>query len=159
MSCFSRVACGDKRKTGHTRQKTTFGRAMETGGLRGGHQSPSLYQKPTSLCYTCSCMQTVIHTNGGETGNMAEAAWQEVELQKIGTYAIDRQLSTSPASSLYISKQRKKDLIVKVFHPPLPTLEAKEAFLAHAKQLKKLKHRYIIDIQDYGLTQHTGEDY
>jgi ATP-dependent DNA helicase DinG len=104
-------------------------------------------------------MQTFIRTNGGETGNMAEATWQEVELQRIGTYTIDRQLSTGPASSLYISKQRKKNLIVKVFHPPLTTLEAKEAFLAHAKQLKKLKHRYIIDIQDYGLTQHTGEDY
>src|SRR5437660_6770484 len=93
---------------------------------------------------------------------MANGRWQEVELQQIGTYTNTRLLSTGPASSLYIGKQRKKEIIIKVFHPPLITLEAKEAFLARAKQLKKLKHRYIIDIQDYGFTQHTqhtGKDY
>ena len=96
---------------------------------------------------------------------MANGRWQEVELQQIDTYTVTGLLSTGPASSLYIGKQRKKEIIIKVFHPPLITLEAKEAFLARAKQLKKLKHRYIIDIQDYGFTQHTqdtqdtGKDY
>jgi len=96
---------------------------------------------------------------------MANGRWQEVELQQIGTYTVTGLLSTGTTSSLYIGKQRKKEIIIKVFHPPLITLEAKEAFLARAKQLKKLKHRYIIDIQDYGFTQHTqdtqdtGKDY
>src|SRR5947209_4131619 len=90
---------------------------------------------------------------------MADARWQEVELQQIGTYTITRMLSTGSTSSLYTGKQRKKDIIIKVFHTPLITVEAKEVFLARAKQLKKLKHRYIIDIQDYGLTSQSGKDY
>src|SRR6266699_3643583 len=67
---------------------------------------------------------------------MANGRWQEVELQQIDTYTVTGLLSTGPASSLYIGKQ-----------------------------LKKLKQRYIIDIQDYGFTQHTqdtqdtGKDY
>ncbi|MFL5699946.1 MAG: serine/threonine protein kinase, partial [Ktedonobacteraceae bacterium] len=88
---------------------------------------------------------------------MANGRWQEVELQQIGTYTVTGLLSTGPTSSLYIGKHRKKEIIIKVFHPPLITLEAKEAFLARAKQLKKLKHRYIIDIQDYGFTQNTQD--
>ena len=99
------------------------------------------------------------HIRGGEIGIMADARWQEVELQQIGTYTITRLLSTGSTSSLYTGKQRKKDIIIKVFHTPLITVEAKEVFLARAKQLKKLKHRYIIDIQDYGLTSHSGKDY
>src|SRR5579859_754655 len=91
---------------------------------------------------------------------MADA---EVELQQIGLYTVTRPLSAGSTSSLYLGRQqqRKKDIVIKLLHAPLDTTEAKEAFLARAKQLKKLKHRYIIDIQDFGLTHQTGgtEDY
>ena len=89
---------------------------------------------------------------------MADA---EVELQQIGLYTITSLLHTGSASHLYTGKHRKKDIAIKVFRTPLFTEEAKEAFLSRAKQLKKLKHRHILDILDFGLTQHfgTSDDY
>ncbi|MFL5626469.1 MAG: helicase C-terminal domain-containing protein [Ktedonobacteraceae bacterium] len=81
---------------------------------------------------------------------MAEA---EVELRQIGSHTPTRLLSTSSTHSLYLCKQRKKDVVIKLLHAPLATPEDKEAFLTRAKQLKKLKHRNIIEIQDYGLTR------
>ena len=87
---------------------------------------------------------------------MADAS-SGVELQQIGTYTITRLLQKGSISSLYAATQRKKDLIIKVFHTSLSMPEAREAFLARAKQLKKLKHRQIVDIQDYGLTSQMGE--
>src|SRR5947209_4047913 len=63
------------------------GQMKATGVNPHDRQALWLYQKLASICYTCSCMQTFIRTNGGETGNMAEATWQEVGLQRIGTYA------------------------------------------------------------------------
>ena len=134
-------------------------------GRESFSRRPGEYTKnlPSCAILALAC-KTFIRIYGGETGIMADAMadamangmangmtngrWQEVELQQIGTYTVTGLLSTGPTSSLYIGKHRKKEIIIKVFHPPLITLEAKEALLARAKQLKKLKHRYIIDIQD-----------
>src|SRR5258708_1219990 len=85
---------------------------------------------------------------------MAEA---EVELQQIGTYTLTSLLTKSSTHSLYLSKLRKKDVVIKLLHSPLATQEAKEAFLAHAKQLKKLKHRNISEILDFGLARHLDQ--
>lgn len=74
------------------------------------------------------------------------------ELQQIGPYTITRLLGTSSTSSHYQGKQspRKKEVLIKVFHTPLPGRAAKEAFVARTKQLKKLKHRQIVEVQDMG---------
>nr|HET6902466.1 helicase C-terminal domain-containing protein [Ktedonobacteraceae bacterium] len=80
---------------------------------------------------------------------MADA---EVELQQIGPYAITRKLTTGSTSDLYLGKQRKKDIVIEVFHTFITTLAAKEAFLARIKQLKKLKHRYIAEVLDGGFS-------
>ena len=85
---------------------------------------------------------------------MAEA---EVELQQIGTYTLTSLLTRSSTHSLYLSKLRKKDVVIKLLHSPLATQEAKEAFLTHAKRLKKLKHRNIIEVHDFGLTHHLDQ--
>ena len=77
----------------------------------------------------------------------------EVELQRIGSYIITRLLKNDTTSSLYLGKLRKKDIVIKVFHTPLITLEAKEAFLLRAKQLKKLKDRQIAELHDAGFIQ------
>ena len=77
----------------------------------------------------------------------------EVELQRIGSYIITRLLKNDTTSSLYLGKLRKKDIVIKVFHTPLITLEAKEAFLLRAKQLKKLKDRQIVELHDAGFIQ------
>src|SRR5712691_5975928 len=81
-----------------------------------------------------------------------------VELQQIGPYTITRLLSEGPTSTLYLArhKQRKQDVVIKVLLTPLTTVEAKEAFVARAKQLKKLKHRHIIEVQDYGFLPNTS---
>src|SRR5579863_3885206 len=75
-----------------------------------------------------------------------------VEHEQIGQYIITQLLGESATSRLYLARhqQRKKDVFIKVFLTPLGTNEAKESFLARAKQLKKLKDRFIIDIQDFG---------
>jgi Rad3-related DNA helicase/serine/threonine protein kinase len=77
----------------------------------------------------------------------------EVELQRIGSYITTRLLKSDSISSLYLSKQRKKDVVIKVFHAPLITLESKEAFLLRAKQIKKLKDRQIVELHDVGFVQ------
>ncbi len=86
----------------------------------------------------------------------------QVEPQRIGSYTVTRLLSNGSTSSLYLGKQRKKDIVIKVFHTPLVTLEAKEAFLLRAKQLKKLKDRQIVELLDAGLVQdvdnNTGDE-
>ena len=86
---------------------------------------------------------------------MADA---EVGLQRIGAYIVTQRLNKGPTSSLYLGKQRKKDIAIKVFQTPLVTLEAKEAFLLRAKQLKKLKHRQVIEIHDFGFVQDADND-
>jgi Rad3-related DNA helicase/serine/threonine protein kinase len=74
----------------------------------------------------------------------------EVELQQIGSYVVTELLRVSSASTFYRGKLRKKALLLKKLHTPLPTSEAKEAFLLRAKQLKKLKNRNIINVIDVG---------
>ena len=76
----------------------------------------------------------------------------EAELEQIGPYMNIRLLNESSTARTYLGKhrQRKKYVVLKIFHTPLDTLEAREAFLAHAKKLKKLKHRSIAEIQDAG---------
>ncbi len=84
----------------------------------------------------------------------------ELELQQVGNYGITRLLHASSTSSLYLGKQQRKKepLVLRVFHTPLATTEAREAFLARAKQLKKLKHRFIVEVYDFGLTRLTGKE-
>ena len=74
----------------------------------------------------------------------------EVELRQIGSYLISNLLRVSSTSAFYQGKQRKKALLIQRFTIPLSTAEEKEAFLTRAKQLKKLKHRSIINILDMG---------
>ena len=76
----------------------------------------------------------------------------EVELQQIGSYTVIELLRVSSASTFYRSRLRKKDLLIKKLHAPLPSPEAKEAFLLRAKQLKKLKNRNIINVLDICFT-------
>jgi Rad3-related DNA helicase/serine/threonine protein kinase len=72
----------------------------------------------------------------------------EVELQQIGSYIIGNLLRMSSTSTWYQGRQRKKTLLIQRFTTPLTTAEEKEAFLARAKQLKKLKNRNIVNIVD-----------
>ncbi len=72
----------------------------------------------------------------------------EVELQQIGQYPIIDLLHSSSTSVFYRSKQRKKELIIQRLSVPLSSPEAKEAFFARVKQLKKLKNRNIVNIVD-----------
>ncbi len=89
---------------------------------------------------------------------MADA---EVELRQIGPYAITRKLAIGSTSDLYLGKQRKKDIVIEVFHTFITTLAAKEAFLARIKQLKKLKHRNIAEVLDGGFSDlgHGPDEY
>jgi Rad3-related DNA helicase/serine/threonine protein kinase len=78
--------------------------------------------------------------------------------QQIGSYAIIRLLNESTTCRTYLGKgeqRRKKYIILKLFSIPLATHEAKEAFLSHAKQLKKIKHRNITELQDFGVITDT----
>ncbi len=72
----------------------------------------------------------------------------EVELQQIGPYTITELLRASSTSNFYHGKQRKKDFLIKRLTIALPTNEGKEAFLARARQLKKLKNRDIVSVLD-----------
>jgi Rad3-related DNA helicase len=72
----------------------------------------------------------------------------EVELQQIGPYQVTELHSKSPTSTFYQGKQRKKDILIQRLNIHLSTLEQKGCFLSHVKQLKKLKHRNIINILD-----------
>ncbi len=73
----------------------------------------------------------------------------EVELERIGPYTITDLVSKSSTSSFYLSKRGKKDVTIKRLNIPLSSPEAKEAFLKRATQLKKLKHRSILDTQTF----------
>jgi Rad3-related DNA helicase/serine/threonine protein kinase len=72
----------------------------------------------------------------------------EVELQQLGIYTVTDLLRVSSASTFYRGKLRKKKLLIKKLHVPLPASEDKEAFLLRAKQLKKLKNRNITNVLD-----------
>ncbi len=73
----------------------------------------------------------------------------DVELERIGTYTITSLVSKSSTSSFYHSKRGKKDVTIKRLNVPLSSPEAKEAFQKRATQLKKLKHRSILDTQTF----------
>lgn len=77
----------------------------------------------------------------------------QVELPRIGSYTPVRSLGegSTTCTHLYRHEQRKKYAVIKLTRAPLVTLEEKEAFLARAKLLKKLKHRYITEILDFGM--------
>lgn len=77
------------------------------------------------------------------------------ELQQIGIYTISRLLSTNATYSLHLGRQPrgKKPVLIQLFHTPLPAPEASEAFLAHARQLRRLKHRNIVEVQDADILQ------
>src|SRR6266851_1705690 len=74
------------------------------------------------------------------------------ELQQVGPYTITQLLAEGPTGRFYLARhqQRKRDIIIKLLLAPLTTNEVKEAFLARARKLKKLKHRNIIEVMDYG---------
>lgn len=72
------------------------------------------------------------------------------EIQQVGPYAILELLSSSSTSSFYLSKQKKKEVVVKRLQIPIAANEAKEVFLLRARQLKKIKGRSIVSIQDFG---------
>ena len=74
------------------------------------------------------------------------------ELQQVGPYTITQALAEGPTGRFYLARhqKRKHEVIIKVLLAPLTTNETKEAFLARARQLKKLKHRNIIEVMDYG---------
>ncbi|HXR66214.1 MAG TPA: helicase C-terminal domain-containing protein [Ktedonobacteraceae bacterium] len=76
-----------------------------------------------------------------------------VELPRIGPYTPVRSLGEGSAvhTYLYRHEQRKKYAVIKFTRAPLVTLEEKEAFLTRAKLLKKLKHRYITEVQEFAL--------
>ncbi len=80
----------------------------------------------------------------------------DVELLQVGPYTITHLLSVSSTSSIYQGKQRKKDVSIKRLNTPLPTPEAKEAFLTRVKYLKKLKHRNIVNVMDAGFDSDYG---
>ena len=78
--------------------------------------------------------------------------------QHIGPYAIIRLLSEESTGRTFLGKEeqrKKKYVIIKLFSIPLTTNEAKKAFLSHAKQLKKIKHRNITEIVDFGVIADT----
>ena len=80
--------------------------------------------------------------------------------QRIGHYAIIRLLNEGPISYTYLGKdeQRKKRyIILKVFKIPLSTTAARDSFLTHAKQLKKLKRSNITEIQNFGIIAEPGD--
>ena len=83
----------------------------------------------------------------------------EVGLEQLGPYTNIRLLNESSTARTYLGKyqQRKKYVVIKIFRTPFDTPEAREAFLTHAKKLKKLKHRNIAEIQDAGLIPGTSE--
>ncbi len=73
---------------------------------------------------------------------------------QIGPCAIIRLLYDGKFESIYLGKQQgraKNYSTIHVFHILLATNEDREAFLARAKSLKKLKHRNIAETLDYGL--------
>ncbi len=79
--------------------------------------------------------------------------------QRISHYAIIRLLNEGPISYTYLGKdeQRKKRyVILKVFNIHLSTSAARESFLAHAKQLKKLRRSNITEIQNFGIIAEPG---
>ncbi len=87
-----------------------------------------------------------------------DAAMAHVELEQIGDYSITRLLSTDSSRSIYLGRQprRKKEVLIQLLHAPLATAEAREAFITYAQQLRRLKHRTIIEMQKVDIFQDAG---
>jgi ATP-dependent DNA helicase DinG len=78
----------------------------------------------------------------------------DAEPRRIDHYTIIRLLNESPISHTYLGKdeQRKKRYVIfKIFNIPLSTTEARETFLTHAKQLKKLRRSNITEMHNFGI--------
>src|SRR5947208_4040361 len=83
----------------------------------------------------------------------------DAETQRIDHYTIIRLLNENPISYTYLGKdeQRKKRYVIfKIFKIPLSTTAAKESFLTHAKQLKKLRRSNITEIHNFGIITEPG---
>lgn len=79
--------------------------------------------------------------------------------QQVGHYVIIRLLSEGSSGRTYLGKderRRKKYVVLKIFNIPLTSRESKEAFLSHAKQLKKLKCSNITETLDFGIFADPG---
>ncbi|HVB73381.1 MAG TPA: helicase C-terminal domain-containing protein [Ktedonobacteraceae bacterium] len=79
---------------------------------------------------------------------------------QIGQFAIIRLLRDSLFESVYLGKQQgraKNYSTIHVYHTLFATDEQREAFLLQAKSLKKLKHRNIAELIDYGLLPNAGQ--
>lgn len=82
----------------------------------------------------------------------------QVETPQIGPYTPVRSLGegSTTCTYLYRHEQRKKYAVIKITRAPLVTPEERDAFLARAKLLKKLKSRFITEILDAGTLQAGG---
>ena len=79
--------------------------------------------------------------------------------QRVDHYTIIRLLNESPISYTYLGKdelRKKRYVIFKIFNIPLSTTMAKESFLTHAKQLKKLRRSNINELHDFGIITEPG---
>jgi len=76
----------------------------------------------------------------------------QVEPPQIGPYTPVRSLGegSTTCTYLYRHEQRKKYAVIKITRAPLVTPEERNAFLAHAKLLKTLKSRSIVEIIETG---------
>lgn len=76
-----------------------------------------------------------------------------VELPRIGPYTPVRSLGAGPTTFTYLYRheQRKKYAVIKMGRLPLTSLAEKEEFITYARKLKKLTHRHIAALEDYGL--------
>ncbi len=82
----------------------------------------------------------------------------ETAPQAIGPYTIIRLLGEETQSHTYLGKHpvgSKGYVTIRVYAVPLATDELRESFLSRAKALKKLKHRQVAEIIDFGLLPHT----
>ncbi|MGB8348734.1 MAG: helicase C-terminal domain-containing protein [Ktedonobacteraceae bacterium] len=79
------------------------------------------------------------------------------DIQYVGSYTVGPLLHRGETSNLYRGQQGQKEVVIRVFHTPLITSEAQTRYVARAKQLKKLKHRSIVEIYDGGLTPQRSE--
>ena len=77
-------------------------------------------------------------------------------LERIDHYTIIRLLNENPIRHTYLGKEeqrKKRYVIIKIFKIPLSTTSARESFLSHAKQLKKLRRSNITEIHNCGITR------
>ncbi len=78
----------------------------------------------------------------------------DAEPQRIDHYTIIRSLNKNSTSYTYLGKDeqhKKRYVIIKIFNIPLSTHAARESFLTHARQLKKLRRSSITQLHNFGL--------